>query len=69
MAKRFETRTDDLVEIVSAENDKIEPKARFEVSMVPFWLGLYVAVVVQAIVKRRLQAPQLILQKDQALSR
>jgi betaine-aldehyde dehydrogenase len=44
MADRFEARADDLVEILSLENGKVEPEARFEVSMVPSKLRFYAAL-------------------------
>ena len=44
MAERFEARADDLVEILSLENGKVEAEARFEVSMVPAKLRFYAAL-------------------------
>jgi betaine-aldehyde dehydrogenase len=44
MADRFESRTNDLIKILSLENGKVEAEARFEVSMVPSKLRFYAAL-------------------------
>jgi betaine-aldehyde dehydrogenase len=44
MADRFEARADDLMEILSLENGKVQAEARFEVSMVPSKLRFYAAL-------------------------
>ena len=44
MADCFEAATDDLVEILSLENGKVKPEARFEVEMVPGKLRFYAAL-------------------------
>lgn len=44
MADVFEAATDDLIEILSLENGKIKPEARFEVEMVPGKLRFYAAL-------------------------
>jgi betaine-aldehyde dehydrogenase len=44
MADRFEARANDLVEILSLENGKIKPEAKFEVDMVPRKLRFYAAL-------------------------
>ena len=44
MADHFEAATDDLVEILSLENGKVKPEARFEVAMVPGKLRFYAAL-------------------------
>jgi betaine-aldehyde dehydrogenase len=44
MADRFESRADDLIQILSLENGKVEAEARFEVSMVPSKLRFYAAL-------------------------
>ena len=44
MADRFETRTDDLIAILSLENGKVAGEARFEVEMVPRKLRFYAAL-------------------------
>ena len=45
MADRFEARAHDLIEILSLENGKIKPEAKFEVDMVPRKLRFYAALV------------------------
>ena len=44
MADRFEAATDELIEILSLENGKVKPEARFEVEMVPHKLRFYAAL-------------------------
>ena len=44
MADRFEARANDLIEILSLENGKIKPEAKFEVDMVPRKLRFYAAL-------------------------
>ncbi|MBR7979853.1 aldehyde dehydrogenase family protein [Burkholderia cenocepacia] len=44
LASAFERHTDDLVDLLSLENGKIKPEARFEVSMVPSKLRYYAAL-------------------------
>ena len=44
MADRFEARTEELVAILSLENGKIVPEARFEIGMVPQKLRFYAAL-------------------------
>lgn len=44
MADVFEAATDDLIEILSLENGKVKPEARFEVEMVPGKLRFYAAL-------------------------
>jgi betaine-aldehyde dehydrogenase len=44
MADRFEARANDLIEILSLENGKVEREARFEVTMVPSKLRFYAAL-------------------------
>lgn len=44
MADIFEAATDELVEILSLENGKVKPEARFEVEMVPKKLRFYAAL-------------------------
>ena len=44
MADVFEAATEDLVEILSLENGKVKPEARFEVGMVPGKLRFYAAL-------------------------
>ena len=44
MADVFEDATDELIEILSLENGKIKPEARFEVEMVPGKLRFYAAL-------------------------
>ena len=44
MADVFEAATDELIEILSLENGKIKPEARFEVEMVPGKLRFYAAL-------------------------
>ena len=44
MADVFEAATDELIEILSLENGKVKPEARFEVEMVPGKLRFYAAL-------------------------
>ena len=44
MADNFEAATDELIEILSLENGKVKPEARFEVEMVPQKLRFYAAL-------------------------
>ena len=44
MADIFEAATDELIEILSLENGKVKPEARFEVDMVPQKLRFYAAL-------------------------
>jgi betaine-aldehyde dehydrogenase len=44
MADRFEQHADDLIDVLSLENGKIKPEAKFEVDMVPRKLRFYAAL-------------------------